>query len=242
MHVEHAGGGGPVTKEIKIIPATSNPTTAKTNTTQTTSKNNTSASSSKPASTAGSSLFGVDKNLYSSLQKNFQKSAQLMEAESYLDQLTKAGYTSRYADEIAALTDQYLNRGPFKYDMNADALFRVARDQAVQSGKMAMQDMMANAAALTGGYGNSWAGTAGNQAYQAYLTQLYNNVPEYAQMAYDQYAQEGNEMLSKASLLMDQDETDYARWYQDYLNHYNAAQDLYNKEYGVYSDDHGYRR
>ena len=50
---------------------------------------------------------------------------------------------------------------------------------------MAMQDTMAQAAALTGGYGNSYAAAVGNQAYQNYVTQVNNNIPAYQQMAMD---------------------------------------------------------
>lgn len=71
----------------------------------------------------------------------------------------------------------------FQYDLNADMLYKQAVDNALQQGQMAMQDTMGNAAALTGGYGNSYAANVGNQAYQNYITQVNNNIPQFQQMA-----------------------------------------------------------
>ena len=51
----------------------------------------------------------------------------------------------------------YLNREDFQYDVNADALYQQYKDRYVELGKDAMEDTMGQAAALTGGYGSSYA-------------------------------------------------------------------------------------
>ena len=56
-------------------------------------------------------------------------------------------------------------------------LYRQYESAYRRGGKQAMEDTMANAAALTGGYGNSYASTAGNQAYQSYLAELNQILP-----------------------------------------------------------------
>ena len=107
-----------------------------------------------------------------------------------------------------------LNRKDFSYDLNGDALYQQYKDKYIQQGKMAMQDTMGQAAAMTGGYGNSYAATAGNQAYQASLQNLNDVVPELYQMAYDRYNQEGQDMYNQYDMLLD----DYNTKYNQYLD------------------------
>lgn len=75
------------------------------------------------------------------------------------------------------------NYGDFKYDLNADLLYQNAVDNYMLQGQKAMMDTNAAAAALSGGYGNSWAASVGNQAYQDYITQANNMIPQFQQMA-----------------------------------------------------------
>ena len=75
------------------------------------------------------------------------------------------------------------NYGDFKYDLNADLLYQNAVDNYMMQGQKAMMDTNAAAAALSGGYGNSWAASVGNQAYQDYITQANNMIPQFQQMA-----------------------------------------------------------
>ena len=75
----------------------------------------------------------------------------------------------------------------FSYDFNADALYQQYKDKYVQQGKMAMADAMGQAAAMTGGYGNSYAAAVGNQAYQAHLNNLNDIIPELYNMALNKY-------------------------------------------------------
>ena len=167
-------------------------------------------------------------------------------------------YTSQWSDQIQAILDQINNREKFSYDLNGDALYQQYRDQYARMGQMAMMDTMGQAAAMTGGYGNSYAQSAGQQAYQGYLQQLNDVVPELYGMALDQYNQEGQELLNRYSLLAAQDEQDYGRYRDevaDYYTRLQAAYDQYNAErdydysqwadnrdfaYGQYSDDRAY--
>lgn len=108
----------------------------------------------------------------------------------------------------------YLNRGDFNYDFNADALYQNYKDRYTQLGKMAMQDTMGQAAALTGGYGSSYAQNVGQQAYNQYMTGLADVIPELYQMAYSRYQDKGNDLLQRYSLLAGEEEAEYARQYQ----------------------------
>ena len=90
---------------------------------------------------------------------------------------------------------------------------------------MAMQDAMGQAAALTGGYGNSYAASVGNQAYQQSLQQLNDVIPELYQLAYSKYKQEGQDMLNAMGLLEGDRAFDYG---------------MYTDEYGRLVSDRGY--
>ena len=132
--------------------------------------------------------------------------------------------------------NKILNREKFSYDLNGDALYQQYKDKYMQQGKIAMQDTMGQAAAMTGGYGNSYAVTAGNQAYQAHLENLNDVIPELYQMAYDRYNQEGQDMYNQYSLLSDDRATQYGEW-QDGYNRAVADRDYYQ---GVYDSERSY--
>lgn len=147
------------------------------------------------------------------------------------DAVTNYGdFTWDKQGEYDDLYDQYTNRDPFSYDFNADALYQQYKDMYMQQGKMAMQDTMGQAAAMTGGYGNSYAATAGNQAYQQYLGKLNEVIPELYQLAYSKYNQEGQDMLNAMGLL----EGDRAFDYGQYTDKYGRLTDAY----GIASDDY----
>lgn len=104
---------------------------------------------------------------------------------------------STYMDQLTSLYDQIVNRGSFSYDLNGDMLYQQMADQYTELGRQAMRDSTGTAAALTGGYGNSYANLVGNQAYQSYLTQLNDNIPELYELAYEAWQDEGEELESK---------------------------------------------
>ena len=132
--------------------------------------------------------------------------------------------------EYDTILDQYKNRKDFTYDFNADALYQMYKDKYISQGKMAMADAMGQASAMTGGYGNSYAATVGNQAYQAQLQNLNDVIPELYQLAYDKYNQEGQDMLNKAALLGEERNFEYGKWGDGY-NMVMNDRDYYGTKY-----------
>ena len=96
-------------------------------------------------------------------------------------------YKSNWSGTINNLMDKIVNQKDFSYDFNADPLYQQYKDQYTQLGKQAALDTQANAATLTGGFGNSYAATAATQANQQYLTQLNNVIPQLYSLAMDKY-------------------------------------------------------
>lgn len=114
--------------------------------------------------------------------------------------------------------DAYLNREDFQFDVNADALYQQYKDHYTQLGKRAMTDTVGKAAALTGGYGSSYAQKVGQQAYQSHLKQLDDVIPELYQLAYDRYQDESKRLYRnyQAWARQEQEAAQQERWEQEY--------------------------
>ena len=160
--------------------------------------------------------------------------------------------------QLSQLYDRIMNREKFSYDLNGDALYQQYKDKYQNLGRQAMMDTMGNATALTGGYGSSYATTVGNQAYQQYLQQLNDIVPDLYQQAYNRYTQEGNDLLNQYNMAYGryrdavgdwENERSYANsdyWqrygadYADYQNQFNYWNQMAQQENANYYTDRDY--
>jgi hypothetical protein len=149
-----------------------------------------------------------------------------------------------YGQSLKDQMDKINNREKFTYDLNGDALYQQYKDQYMAQGRLASADVMGQASAMTGGYGNSYAATVGNQAYQGYLQKLNDVVPELYNMAYNRYQQEGQDMKDMYSMYKDAYNTEYGE-HRDKVADYNTETaklyDIYNNErnfdYSKFSTD-----
>lgn len=96
--------------------------------------------------------------------------------------------------------EKYLGRDPFEYDVNADEVYKIYRDQALKQADRARRDTVAQAAGLTGGYGSSYAAAAGSAAYNDVMEGVDAIIPELYEAARARYENEGTEMLNKATM------------------------------------------
>ena len=165
------------------------------------------------------------------------------QAMNYTNSLLSQMSTGRtsYSDQIDALIKEYQIREKFSYDMNTDPLFQQMLSSSMNSGKMAMQDTIGQAAALTGGYGNTYGQAVGNAAYNQYITEAYENLPDYYNLALDAYNMEGEQMLNELDMLRDADNTEYGRLVNAYNANYNYANDMYDREYTEYLNDRNFK-
>ena len=135
-----------------------------------------------------------------------------------------------YGKSVDAALQKILKRDKFQYDVNGDALYQQYKDRYVQQGKQAMMDTMGQAAALTGGYGNSYAQQVGQQTYQGYLQGLNDKVPELYQLALDRYNQEGKDLMNQYGLLADRSDKEYNR-YRDSVSDWQTQRDYLANRY-----------
>lgn len=169
----------------------------------------------------------------------YQSQYQSQIDDLYKQIMERPEYQSQYQAQMDDLYQRILGRPAFSYDVASDPMYQQYKNQYVQQGQQAMQDTVGNAAALTGGYGNSWATTAGSQAYQGYLQQLNSMIPELEQRAYERYGQEGQEMRQNLGMLQGLDETAYGRYNEGTQNmrqNMSMLQGLENTAYGQYRD------
>lgn len=135
-----------------------------------------------------------------------------------------------YGKSVDAALQKILKRDKFQYDVNGDALYQQYKDRYMQQGKQAMMDTMGQAAALTGGYGNSYAQQVGQQTYQGYLQGLNDKVPELYKLALDRYNQEGTDLMNRYSLLADRSDKEYNR-YRDSVSDWQTQRDYLANRY-----------
>ena len=211
----------------------------KLTTAETTQAQSTPAAAAEGATPTASPYTGLSglsdntKQQLGQLGSGYTPSQSVSAAQQYLQNVVsgKPGdYQSQYKGQLESLYNQVMNRDPFTFDLNGDILYNQYKDQYTQQGKQAMMDTMGQASAMTGGYGNSYAQTAGQQAYQNYLTQLNNIVPELYQQAYSRYNQEGADLQNQLGITQGLEDSEYAK-YRDTVSDWNTERQAANDEY-----------
>ena len=178
--------------------------------------------------------------------KKYVMSDAVKQAQAALQQqqAQKPGaYQSQWQQTLNDTINKIQNREKFTYDLNGDALYQQYKDRYIQQGQQAMMDTMGQAAALTGGYGNSYAQSVGQQTYQGYLQGLNDKIPELYNLALQQYQTEGDNLMNQYGLLADRENVDYGRYRDqvgDYQSQLNMLLNQYNNErsfdYGQFRD------
>lgn len=208
------------------------------------SKSNTFGNSSGVSSSNSTANWLAD---YEGNRPTYSQSQALIDAANMLSQYenNKPGdYQSNYAEQIQNMLDKIMNREDFSYDFASDPMYQQYAERYKQQGKLAMMDTMGQAAALTGGYGNSYSQSVGQQAYQGYLQGLNDIIPDLQSAAYNMYRDEGNDMYNQLNLLQGLDSSDYGRYrdtvsdyYNDLNYYYNKYNDMSSAEYNRYLND-----
>jgi hypothetical protein len=163
-------------------------------------------------------------------------------------------YNSPYTQQIDTILNQVMNRGPFSYNPENDPTYQQYQQQYTQQANLGLRDTMGEAAALSGGYGNSYGATAGQQTYDAHMSQLNNMIPELYQAAMANYQNQLNNDYNSLSALQSLENNAYGK-YRDSVGDYYTDRDFnYGKERdsvadtqwqsqydrGIYEDDRNY--
>lgn len=167
------------------------------------------------------------------LEKGYAPSEDVTAAQAYRDSvaaLRPDAYDSAYRQRLAALYDEIEGRQAFSYDLETDSAFAQYARLYRQKGRAAMEDTMGQAAALTGGYGSSYAENAGQQAYGQYMQELMALLPQLREQAQAAYDREGQALQTRYDLLDKQEKADYDRW-QDGMSDWEKQLSLAQEQY-----------
>lgn len=168
----------------------------------------------------------------------YEQSQAVQDAAAKLNehQANKPGaYEGQYGDQIQGMIDSILNREKFSYDYAADPMYQQYAQQYQRGGQLAMKGAMAESAALTGGYGNSYAQQVGQQTYQQYMENLAGKIPELREAAYNMYQDEGAAMRDNLGMLQGADDRDYGRW-RDAVGDWRTDLDMLHNMYSLMSE------
>lgn len=151
------------------------------------------------------------------------------ETVRYLEENRPAAYSSGYSEQLDSLLKQVNERKAFSYDPAEDELYKRYRDQYLYLGNRAMNDARGSAAALTGGYDNTYAESAGQQAYQNYLAQISGKLPELYQLALNAYDAETGRLYENLEALTNAEKAAYERYKDDMDEYADALKYYYQK-------------
>lgn len=159
-------------------------------------------------------------NFYNQLQK-LQNSNKLSGTFNYDNQ---KGYNQALSN--------LANQPKFSYDLSKDTLYNQMKDQYQVMGQQAMADTIGQASAMTGGYGNSYATTAGSQAYQGYMQQLNNNIADLYNLALNTHTAETNRLQN----IFNAYSTDRGTKNNEWQGNWNVYNNRFSNLANAYSD------
>ncbi len=184
---------------------------------------------------------------YSVKKPVYKKSTEQLTTKSELEKKENskpAEYSSKYTSQLDSVLKSILNRGDFKYSLNADPLYKQYREQYIRNGERAMADTVGKVSALTGGYGSSYAVTAGNESYSNELSKLNSAALELYDRAYSVYKDKGESLYDSLDALRSMDSDDYKKYRDTVSDYYEDRDYLYKKladmsdlEYEMFLDE-----
>lgn len=163
-------------------------------------------------------------NFYNQLQK-LQNSNKLSGTFNYDNQ---KGYNQALSN--------LANQPKFSYDLSKDTLYNQMKDQYQVMGQQAMADTIGQASAMTGGYGNSYATTAGSQAYQGYMQQLNNNIADLYNLALNTHTAETNRLQNVFNAYS----TDRGTKNNEWQGNWNVYNNRFSNLANAYGDSRNY--
>lgn len=137
----------------------------------------------------------------------------------------------------AQLLETLQNRPAFSYDPGADPLYLGARDQHLRQGRRAMEDVMGQSTARTGGFSSTFAQNQGQQAYDRQMEQFAQLLPDFydrARTAYDSETKELKDLLGAVTGMYD---LDYQAWLDKVNLDREDAQDALDAEHWLMDFD-----
>lgn len=180
-------------------------------------------------------------------KKKYTASAQVEQARQEAkasDEKKPGEYVSKWQQQLDAAMEKILNREKFSYNLNGDALYRQYKDQAIQNGRLAMQDTLGQAAAMTGGFGSSYGQTAAQQAYRQQMANLGDKASALYDKARSEYGRQGTADKQAYDLLLQRENSSQNQYKQNLAAWEAENQRLWSRydqaqaaDYNAYRDE-----
>jgi hypothetical protein len=133
-----------------------------------------------------------------------------------------AGQWQAELDNVMA---QIMGQGKFEYNMNGDAMYQQYADMYKNNANLAMQNAMAQASAMSGGYGSSYAQMVGQQAFAQEMQGLNDVGLELYDRAYAQDQAARNDLKDQYNMLAAREEQAYNRGIDERNFEYQQGRD-----------------
>lgn len=153
----------------------------------------------------------------------------------------KNPYQGQIDDTLGKITD----RDPFSYNAEDDPVYQQYRKTYLREGQRANEDTLGNYATMTGGMPSTAAVNAASQAQDYYNAQMADKIPALYQLAYQMYADEGNNLLNQLSAMRGLGQDALSEWdanlglAQEQLGALRTASDTdYNRAYNKWGADY----
>lgn len=133
-------------------------------------------------------------------------------------------YVNKYSENINNALAKLESNQNQSFDINKSKLYDMYKTKAIISGTNAMQDTMGQAAANTGGFGNSYGQIVGQQAYNAKLDELQSQIPTLASQAEARRQADTDNLYRMLEMYNTQEQSDYAK-HRDTVSDYQTETD-----------------
>lgn len=151
---------------------------------------------------------------------------------SYSYEKSAPVYKNSYDSRLQNAYKKLLSVKEFDYDMENDELYKYYKAQYNREGKRAMEDLLGELAANTGGIASSYAVSAAAQSLDYYNRKLTDKIPELYEDAYKRYTDTISREERNFDMLYKLAEAEDER-YVTALNQYNKDREL---DYNAYMD------
>ena len=129
------------------------------------------------------------------------------------------------------MLDLILSRKPHSYDPKTDPAAQAARKTAAMNARTATQNTLGQYAGMTGGVPSTAAVSAAAQAGNQALAQGADRVAELERLSFENYLQEGQNMMNAYAMMQQSEGDAWNRQMQEQQWAHQKEQDAYNRQW-----------
>lgn len=194
-------------------------------------------------SAPASSILGVSAETAAGLKTAYNPSKEAETARKAAQEVEASAPAAPQTDYLDAAWQALQAQGSFRYDLEQDPLYRQYAAMYQRWGRQAMEDTAGQAAALTGGYGSTYAETAGAAAYGQWMNELGALAPAFYDRALAGYEAERSRLQGNYAAAQTRSDAEWDRyraarsdWESDRASAWDRADAAAEMSYREYQD------